>query len=145
MSDLHDTYAELRDGLPTEPKDCLLTPPSDHAEPVRSLDHSGDVEAVEPVEDVEPSVEPRRRGPGRPPYPTFKRLHISFDEASYRSLLVVSQVLKAFGRQGTMSQALRFAVDLSARTLAPDTTLLRSTDMTAEIARLMREAAEATR
>ena len=119
-------------------------------------------ELHEHAEAVEPSVEhalptaqvapkrrgpgrPPKRGPGRPPYPTFKRLHISFDEASYRSLLVVSQVLKAFGRQGSMSQALRFAVDLSARTLAPDTTLLRSTDMTAEIARLMREAAEATR
>ena len=119
-----------------------------NAAPVRNatagdVEHSGAVEhtATAP-EAVEPSVEPKRRGPGRPRIPCFKKLHVSFDEPAYRSLLVVAEVLRAYGRQGTMSQALRFAVDLSARTLAPDTTLIRATDMTPEIARLMRKAAE---
>lgn len=122
------------------------TAPVDHVEPVRDVEHTATApEAVEPsVETVEP-VEPKRRGPGRPRIPCFKKLHVSFDEPAYRSLLVVAQVLKAYGRQGTMSQALRFAVDIASRTLAPSTNLLRADDMTARTARLLREAAESSR
>ncbi len=111
----------------------------EHPATVRSLDHAEVVDTVEPVE-------PRRRGPGRPPGPPVaRRLHLALDAPAYAALVMIVDILHVCGRRGSFSEAIRFAIDLAARTLSPSTTLLRAEDVTARTSKLMREAAEATR
>ena len=89
---------------------------------------------------------PAKRGRGRPKGPpTAKKLHVCLDAPSWQSLQMVADVLRVYGKVGTISEAIRFSADIAARTLAPHTTLLRADDVTARTTKLMREAAEATR
>ena len=153
MPDLHDTLTEHTEGH--------VAPPTEHAAltarmpdgspgqswpepaPVPSLAELADRDA--PVQNAE-AVEPKRRGPGRPKGPPVaRRLHLALDAPAWQSLQMIVEILQVYGRAGTLSEAVRFAIDLTARTLAPSTTLLRAEDVTARTARLMREAAEATR
>ena len=112
----------------------------EHAEAVEpSVEHALPTAQVEPVE-------PRRRGPGRPKGPPVaRRLHLALDAPSYAALLMIVDILKTFGRAGSLSEAIRFSLDVAARTLAPDTALLRANEWTSRQARMLRDAAIETR
>ena len=113
-------------------------------------------ELHEHAETVEPSVEhalptaqvaPKRRGPGRPKGPPVaRRLHLALDAPGYAALLTVQDILRVYhGASASLSESIRFSLDVTARMLAPSTTLLRAEEVTTRTSRLIREAAEAAR
>ena len=70
---------------------------------------------------------------------------LALDAPSYASLLLIVDILRTYGRTGSLSEAIRFSLDVAARTLAPDTALLRANEWTSRQARMLRDAAIETR